>query len=254
MLVARTGQLISSHAAKAAEICVLTFTNKSAELKHRVAHRLGDRAKGLWAGTFHSFGLQILRKNFRAAGLPPSFGIIDQGDSQAILKELLRDTKVVGKEKYDMDKLLNLVNERRSGKNKLEAFDEYHEVAEMLLPRYTKKLDLLGVVDFEGLLLKPLQLFREHPEVLKLQTQLRYLMVDEFQDTNDTQMKLIELIAKEHRNLAVVGDDDQSIYGWRGAQVSNILNFPKTYAPCEGRDSPRAKLPFFIRDLVWPMS
>ncbi len=235
VLVARTGELISAKHARADEICVLTFTNKSArELKHRVANKLGDRAKGLWAGTFHSFGLQILRKNHRAAGLPQSFGIIDQGDSQAILKELLRDTKVVGKEKFDIDKILNIVNARRTSKEKVEAFDEYNEIAEMLLPKYVKKLDLLGVVDFEGLLLKPLELFKTNPEVLDgIQQQLKYLMVDEFQDTNDTQMKLIDQIAKAHRNLAVVGDDDQSIYGWRGAQVSNILNFPKTYAPCE---------------------
>ena len=235
VLVARTGELISAKHAEAREICVLTFTNKSArELKHRVAHKLGDRAKGLWAGTFHSFGLQLLRKHHRAAGLPQSFGVIDQGDSQAILKELLRDTKVVGKEKFDIDKILNIVNARRTSKEKVEAFDEYNEIAEMLLPKYVKKLDLLGVVDFEGLLLKPLELFRTNPEVLEgIQQQLRYMMVDEFQDTNDTQMKLIDQIAKSHRNLAVVGDDDQSIYGWRGAQVSNILNFPKTYAPCE---------------------
>lgn len=235
VLVARTGELITSRQAEASQICVLTFTNKAArEMKHRVSNKLGNSATGLWAGTFHSFGLQILRRNHQAAGLPQSFGVIDQGDSQSILRELMKDIKITGKDKFDLDKVLNILNSRRTSKEKLQAFDEYHELAEMLLPKYIKKLDVLGVVDFEGLLLKPLQLLRENPEILdKLQNQIRYMMVDEFQDTNDVQMRLIDILVKSHRNLAVVGDDDQSIYGWRGAQISNILNFPKVYAPCE---------------------
>jgi DNA helicase-2/ATP-dependent DNA helicase PcrA len=97
-----------------------------------------------------------------------------------------------------------------------------------------RKLDVLGVVDFEGLLQKPLELFHQHPQVLSdLQDYFQYIMVDEFQDTNEVQMQLVENLFKKHRNIAVVGDDDQSIYGWRGAQVKNILQFPKTYAPCE---------------------
>jgi DNA helicase-2/ATP-dependent DNA helicase PcrA len=236
VLVARTGRIIADKIAEPEQICVLTFTNKAArELKHRVAHRLGDKASRIWAGTFHSFGLQILRKNHKAAGLPNYFGVIDQSDSQSILREILKDVRVVGKDKFDLDKLMGLVNQRRTGKaQKTVAFDEYDELAEILLPKYLKKLDILGVVDFESLLLKPLELFRESPEVLQgIQRQLQYLMVDEFQDTNEIQMKLIDQISKHHRNLAVVGDDDQSIYGWRGAEVKNILNFPKVYSPCE---------------------
>lgn len=235
VLVSRTGRLIDEGKIPPRHIAVLTFTNKAArELKNRVAKKLGDQAKGLWAGTFHSFGLQILRKNYSKAGLTANFGVIDQSDCNSILKELLRDLTVGGKDKFDIDKILNIINDRRSSKEKLQAFDEYHEVAEVLLPKFVRKLDLLGVVDFEGLLLKPLQLFQEHPDVLEgVQNQLQYLMVDEFQDTNEVQMRLIDQIVKRHRNLAVVGDDDQSIYGWRGAQVSNILNFPKVYKPCE---------------------
>ncbi len=236
VLVARTGRLVADAVAKPEEICVLTFTNKAArELKHRVAHKLGDRAKGLWAGTFHSYGLRLLRTYHREAGLPSQFGVIDQNDSQAILKELLRDVKVTGKDKFDLAVVLEIINERRvRGREKLEAFDEYHELAEILLPKFLKKMELLGAVDFESLLLKPLELFREHPEILeKVQKQFKFMMVDEFQDTNLVQMKLIEQMVASHRNLAVVGDDDQSIYGWRGAQISNILDFPKNFPPCE---------------------
>lgn len=235
VLVARTGRMIADGVARPEEMCVLTFTNKSArELKHRVAAKVGDRAKGLWAGTFHSFGLRLLRTYHKEAGLPPQFGVIDQTDSQSILKELFRDIKITGKDKFDLEEVLNILNRRRVyGREKQEAFDEYHELAEILLPKFIKKMELLGVVDFESLLLKPIELFKEHPHVLeKVQEKFRYVMVDEFQDTNDTQMKLIEKMVASHNNICVVGDDDQSIYGWRGAQVSNILDFPKNFKPC----------------------
>lgn len=236
VLVARTGRLIADRIATADQICVLTFTNKAArELKHRVAKRLGDSAKGIWAGTFHSFGLQILRQFHKEAGLPKYFGVIDQNDSQAILKDLMKDIKITGKDAFDVEALLQIINERRiRGREKVEGFDEYHELAEILLPKFLKKMELLGVVDFEGLLMKPLDLFREYPEVLeRVQSKFTQVMVDEFQDTNEVQMKLIEKITASHRNLSVVGDDDQSIYGWRGAQVRNILDFPKNFTPCQ---------------------
>lgn len=236
VLVARTGRLIADHIVKAENILVLTFTNKAArELKHRVSVKLGDKAKGLWAGTFHSFGLRILREFADEAGLPKHFGVIDQSDSQAVLKDVMKDVKITGKDKFDLQEILELINQRRVlGRQKVEGFDEYHEMAEVLLPKYMRKLDVLGVVDFEGLLLKPIELFQKHPEILaKVQSRYQQVMVDEFQDTNTTQMKLIDQIISAHRNITVVGDDDQSIYGWRGAEVKNILNFPQNYKPCE---------------------
>lgn len=236
VLVSRTGRLIDDQVVKPSQILVMTFTNKAArELKHRVANKLGDRAKKIWAGTFHSFGLQVLRKHHRLMNLPQQFGVIDQSDSVSILKELLKDTQVVGKDKYDVDELLNLILELRwHGRIIKPAQDVYQEMALLLWPKFMRKLDILGVVDFEGLLQKPLELFHQHPETLsEMQDHFRYIMVDEFQDTNDVQMQLVDQLAKAHRNLAVVGDDDQSIYGWRGAQVKNILQFPKIYSPCE---------------------
>lgn len=236
VLVSRTGRLIEEKIAKAPEICVLTFTNKAAkELKHRVSAKVGSQAKGLWAGTFHSFGLQILRRFHRHAGLSPHFGIVDQSDCNSIIKDLLKEVRNSSKDKFDVDQLLEMVNQRRTGQalvNEIE--DEYATMAEWLTPRFTKRLELLGVVDFEGLLIKPLQLFQDHPEILaKVQGMFTQVMVDEFQDTNKLQMRLIEKLVSEHQNITVVGDDDQSIYGWRGAEVKNILNFPKDYKGCE---------------------
>lgn len=236
VLVSRTGRLISERVAQAQEICVLTFTNKAArELKHRVGAKLGSSGAGMWAGTFHSFGLQILRRFHKHAGLSPYFGIVDQSDCNAIVKDLIKDIKNSGKDKFDADKILNMINDRRTGMApQTEAFDEYHEMVEVLTPKFTKRLEHLGVVDFEGLLIKPITLFKENPEILeKVQGMFTQVMVDEFQDTNRLQMDLIAQIVKSHNNIAVVGDDDQSIYGWRGAEVKNILNFPQEFTPCE---------------------
>lgn len=236
VLVSRTGRLISERVAQAQEICVLTFTNKSArELKHRVSAKLGNTGQGLWAGTFHSFGLQILRRFHKHAGLSPYFGIVDQSDCNSILKELLKDVKNSTKDKFDVDKILSMINDRRTGMSvQTEGFDEYHEMAELLAPKFAKRLEHLGVVDFEGLLIKPMMLFRENPDILeKVQNMFTQVMVDEFQDTNRMQMDLIHQIVRGHNNLTVVGDDDQSIYGWRGAEVKNILNFPQEFKNCE---------------------
>ncbi len=236
VLVSRTGRLVSEKVARPQDICVLTFTNKAArELKHRVGVKLGNAGKGMWAGTFHSFGLQILRRFHKAAGLSPYFGIVDQSDCNSVIKELIKNLANSGKDKFDIDKILTMINDRRTGMAlKTEGFDEYHEMVEVLTPKFEKRLEHLGVVDFEGLLIKPLQLFKENPDILeKVQTSFTQVMVDEFQDTNRMQMNLIEQIVKGHNNLTVVGDDDQSIYGWRGAEVKNILNFPQEFKNCE---------------------
>lgn len=236
VLVARTGRLIAEKVSPANEILVLTFTNKAAkELKHRVSQKVGAPAKKIWAGTFHSFGLYLIKKYHKELGFDSHFGIIDTSDSFAILKELLKENKVVGRDKFDLEHLYQLIQNIRTKKNRqTEAFDEYHEMAELLAPKYEKRLNLLSVVDFESLLLKPLELLEKFPEIKKtVQNQFSQMMVDEFQDTNDVQMRLIRHLVNESKNITVVGDDDQSIYGWRGAEVKNILHFPKEYKPCE---------------------
>ncbi len=236
VLVSRTGRLIDEKIAKAESICVLTFTNKAAkELKHRVQQKVGIKSKGLWTGTFHSFGLQLLRKNHKLLGLPTQFGILDQSDSQSVLKDLAKNIRNTTKDKFDFSKVLELVNTLRAGKKlPVGQLEEYHEMAEVLKPLYEKELLKFGVVDFEGLLLEPLRLFKKYPEVLEgVQDRFQQIMVDEFQDTNSEQMKLIDQISKKSLNLSVVGDDDQSIYGWRGAEIQNILQFPRNFEKCQ---------------------
>jgi superfamily I DNA/RNA helicase len=237
VLVSRTGYLLQKEKIQSSELCVLTFTNKAArELKHRVASKVGENAEDLWTGTFHSFGLKLLRRYHKKVRLPSGFGVIDQADSVEILKELTGHIKNSQKDQFKMEKLLTLINSwretgRRTPQN---PSDEYEVMTEALLPGYLRKLELLGVVDFEGLLLKPLELFEREPQILdQLQNTFSFVMVDEFQDTNETQFKLVKSLVGKHQNLAVVGDDDQSIYGWRGACVSNILHFPQQFKNCK---------------------
>ncbi|OYZ23878.1 MAG: ATP-dependent DNA helicase [Bdellovibrio sp. 28-41-41] len=235
VLVSRTGRMIAEGVAKAEQILVLTFTNKAArELKHRVSVKVGKSAKKISAGTFHSFGLQLIKKYHKELELDENFGIIDTSDTFAILKEMLKEIKVVGRDKYDLEHLYGLIQNIRNKKHNSTIDDEYHQMAEILAPKYEKRLNLLSVVDFESLLLKPLELFNKFPHIkAEVQAQYKQIMVDEFQDTNATQMKLINHLIGQHDNLSVVGDDDQSIYGWRGAEVQNILSFPKSHKNCE---------------------
>jgi len=236
VLVARTGRLIEERIVKPQELCVMTFTNKAArELKHRVKSKLGENFGSIWAGTFHSFGRQILREFYKEAGLPKTFGILDPGDASAIVKEVLKDFHLGDKTAYDADKILSIMSFwRESGKTSTSSVDEYEQAVEWILPHYHKKLKQLGMTDFDGLILKPIELMEKNQAIReKLQTQFRQVMVDEFQDTNLMQMKLIRLLTASHNNLTVVGDDDQSIYGWRGACIKNILDFPKQYRDCK---------------------
>lgn len=236
VLVSRVARLISEEPSDPPGICVLTFTNKSAkELKHRVKDQIGNKTNSLWAGTFHSFGLQLLRKYHKKLKLNPKFHVADTSDCQAIVKDLLINIANTGKNSFQTDKLLNIMQTYKVTPHKTIIEEEdYLAVAKVLLPKYESRKRALGVVDFEDLLSKPIELFENHPDVLvKVQNLFKYFMVDEFQDTNETQMKLLNILVAEHKNLVVVGDDDQAIYGWRGARVKNILEFPKLYSNCE---------------------
>lgn len=236
VLVSRTGRLIDVVGRKASELLVVTFTNKAArELKARVAHRIGERAKGLVAGTFHSLGLSLMREFHRELDLNPGFGILDQEDSGGVVRDLLKETKSAVKDSFRVETILSCIHALRANDRAtlIAAGDEYADLARVLLPKYIKSLSRLGVVDFESLILDPLRLLKERPEVCqRLNERFVDVMVDEFQDTNDSQFELVKLLAGPRQNLSVVGDDDQSIYGWRGAKISNILDFPKRFANC----------------------
>lgn len=232
VLVSRAGRLIEEKIVDPESLCVLTFTNRAArELKERVAKKLGSRGEKMWAGTFHSFGLRILKKYHKQAGLSRDFGILDPGDATLLVKELLQDFKHYSKSNFDGDKLLSKMSEwRESGQKKARMEDEYEEALEWLLPKFTDRIQALGMVDFDTLILKPLELMKEHPEI---RNAFQQVMVDEFQDTSRMQMRFIDALVADHKNLTVVGDDDQSIYGWRGAFIKNILDFPKRYQGCQ---------------------
>ncbi len=238
VLVTRTGRLIDENIVRPDQVLVLTFTNKAAsELKERVSAKIGKKSKKIWAGTFHSFGVSVLKNHYNLVNLPKNFGIIDAGDAKAILKAFLKDINHYDRDSVNLDKILSIMSDWRSrGQTKVRGSDTSDadlELVQILLPKYLTKLRLLGVVDFDGLLLMPIQIFKENELVLQsYQQQFLQVMVDEFQDTNSIQMKLINQLVAGHNNITVVGDDDQSIYGWRGAVISHILNFPKHFKPC----------------------
>ena len=162
------------------------------------------------------------------------FGVIDNTDSRFIIKDLLRDKKHNSKSDYDPEIILKVIQNLRLQKSHSPLIDEnYLEIGEWLYPDYIKRMASLGVVDFDGLILTPTKLLRENKEIKnQYHRKIKYLMVDEFQDTNAMQMDLIKEIINPQENIAVVGDDDQSIYGWRGAEIKNILSFPKLFKSC----------------------
>jgi DNA helicase-2/ATP-dependent DNA helicase PcrA len=218
-------------------ILAVTFTNKAAaEMKERIVKLAGAaaaEARRVTVSTFHAFGMRIVREQHDALGLPARFAILDGGDQAALVKRLLRDLKVDDK-RFDVGRLLAILSRLRMGGAPGHPDDEYELCAGELLPRYELGLRAMGAADFDDLLLLPLKLFGTDADALaKYQARYRYLLVDEYQDTNGAQLKLLEQLAGMRRNLCVVGDDDQSIYAWRGAQVRQILEFDRKFPGCK---------------------
>src|SRR4030065_670987 len=209
----------------------VTFTNKAAtEMKERVVLMLkSKKGNGPIISTFHSLCLNILRKEIHLLGYRKNFTIYDTSEQLSIVRTLLSDIRAYDrsfKPEAILEKISSQKNEfASSGKT-----DELETFADVVYPRYQEMLRAMNAVDFDDLLLLCIRLFREHPTVLlKYQDRFRYIMVDEYQDTNRVQYELIKMLAGERKNLCVVGDDDQSIYGWRGANSYNILDFEKDF-------------------------
>src|SRR4051812_39248382 len=216
-------------------ILAVTFTNKAAaEMKERIVRLAsgGLDARRVSVSTFHAFGVRIVREQHERLALPAKFAILDSGDQTALVKRLLRDLKIDDK-RFDVARLLAILSRLRTSGAPGHPDDEYELCAAELRPKYELGLRAMGAVDFDDLLILPLQLFAAHVDVLqKYQARFRYLLVDEYQDTNDAQLKLLEHLAGVRRNLCVVGDDDQSIYAWRGAQVRHIQEFDRRFPGC----------------------
>jgi DNA helicase II / ATP-dependent DNA helicase PcrA len=220
------------HRVRPERILAVTFTNKAAaEMQERIGGLLGKRLKERPAtSTFHSHCVKILRRHIRHLGYPERFAIYDRGDQESIARNVLREIRVPNEVLRPGD-LLSLVSSWKSRSvmpadaTRVAQTDKEH-LASMAYRRYQQALKNAGAVDFDDLLLCTEQLFREHPEALRDEAaRFDHLLIDEYQDTNGSQYRIVKALASGHRNLCVVGDDDQSIYGWRGAEVEHILRF-----------------------------
>ncbi|MBQ9196465.1 MAG: DNA helicase PcrA [Clostridia bacterium] len=217
-------------------ILALTFTNKAArEMRERIERLAGADAGDAWIGTFHSICCRILRRDIEKIGYERNFTIYDEDDQQRVIKGLLKELDIDEKALPPRSVAAAISD----AKNRLMSPDEWLKSAggdyrnqkiHDLMTVYEKRLRAANALDFDDLLMKTIQLFLDHPPVLEYyQQRFRYVHVDEYQDTNYAQYQLVRLITRESRNLCVVGDDDQSIYGWRGADIRNILDFEKDY-------------------------
>jgi len=235
VLTARIAHLIQQRGVAPQKIFAVTFTNKAAgEMRSRVAALLGADPKGLWIGTFHSLSARLLRREAAALGFGPNFTIYDQDDSESFIKRLLEQRGL--SPKANPPRAIHAVIS--SAKNHMLLPEELGAQAESPLERVAADiyatlgpaLRQANAMDFDDLLLHPLTLFREHPERLAYwQRRFEHVLVDEFQDTNAAQYRLVKLLAAQHTNLCVVGDDDQAIYGWRGADVRHMLSFQQDF-------------------------
>lgn len=235
VLTTKVAYLIENMDVSPYNILAITFTNKAAtEMKERLHSLIGEKAGYIQVSTFHSFGLKILRENYEKLGYSSNFSIMDSDDSLSIIKKILKD--------FNLDsKMYNptAIRHKISGcKNEIispseydkYAISEFEKIVLKVYQKYEETLKRNNAIDFDDLLILPLKLFREHSSILeKYQQRFQYILIDEYQDTNEAQYILTKMISAKYRNICCVGDNDQSIYSFRGANYRNILNFEKDY-------------------------
>ncbi|MCC5914926.1 MAG: UvrD-helicase domain-containing protein [Balneolaceae bacterium] len=236
VLTYRIANLLQKQHALPQNILALTFTNKAArEMQERIQGLIGEKAKGLWMGTFHSIFSKILRFEAEAIGYDSSFSIYDTTDSENAIKLILKELNFDPKEIRPR----TILHKISDAKNQLIKPDQYQQrfvqstlddITARVFVIYDKRLRQANAMDFDDLLIKPIELFEEHPDILnKYQDRFRYILIDEYQDTNHAQYKVTKMLGAKYKNICVVGDDAQSIYSFRGADISNILNFKNDY-------------------------
>jgi len=235
VLTHRIAYLIVEKRVNPYNILAITFTNKAArEMRERIGKMMGGAAEEIWISTFHSMCVRILRRDIDRMGFNRNFTILDTGDQQSVVKGILKD-KNLDPKKYDPRAILGAIS---SAKNELIDPEEYAKTAggyfeqtvSDVYTEYQKRLRKNQALDFDDLIMMTIQLFQRVPEVLEYyQRKFQYIHVDEYQDTNRAQYMLVKFLANRFKNLCVVGDSDQSIYRWRGADIANILSFEKDY-------------------------
>lgn len=235
-VIARTAYLIHKEHIAPWNILVVTFTNKAArELKERLENTLHLNTRSLWIGTFHSVCTRILRKESERLPYTANFSIYDDGDQKAVINRIYKDRGIDTK-KFPPNKIRSIISRNKNSLIRPEDFADfndsnfYADTVEEVYRRYQQQLMHNNAMDFDDLLMNTAFLLHDNPDLLEqYRRKFRYVMIDEYQDTNYAQFRIINLLAKEHQNLCVVGDDDQAIYSWRGADIKNILNFEKDY-------------------------
>lgn len=235
VLTMKVAYLLEQRDISPKNILAITFTNKAAkEMKERIFGLVGRMAYQIQISTFHSFGLKLVKENYELLGLDSNFTILDASDSETVIKKIIKELGI-DSNKYNYRAIKNVIS---SNKNEIVSPEEYKkfvyndfdEVALKVYEEYERELSRSNAVDFDDLLILPLKLFNEHREVLeKYQEEYKYVFIDEYQDTNKPQYLLSKLISNKHKNITVVGDNDQAIFTWRGADYKNILNFEKDY-------------------------
>ncbi|WP_374371361.1 ATP-dependent helicase [Dongia sp.] len=236
VLTTRLAHILSSGLAWPSQILAVTFTNKAAnEMKERIAHLLGRPVEGWWLGTFHSLAARILRSQAELVGLKPNFTIVGTDDQLRLVKQLI-EAEGLDSQRWPSRVVLGII-ERWKDRGLTPDKVSRAEMAEVASGRildlyhaYQQRLLTLNACDFGDLLLHNLTIFQKAPDQLtRYQEQFRYILVDEYQDTNVAQYLWLRALAQAHKNICCVGDDDQSVYGWRGAEVENILKFEKDF-------------------------
>ena len=235
VLTTKVAYLLEEKYISPSNILAITFTNKAAkEMKERIYNLIGRQAFLIQISTFHSFGLKLLKENYEVLGYTSNFTIIDSDDSLTVIKKIMKEQDI-DTNKYNPRAIKASISDNKNEMVSVKEYEkfvytDYDEVVFKVYDEYEKNLKRSNAIDFDDLLLLPIELFKNNPEVLdKYQDQYKYVFIDEYQDTNKPQYLLSKMISAKHKNITVVGDNDQAIFTWRGADYKNILNFEKDY-------------------------